>query len=148
MAKGKWGIDKDALTQMQMKIADLGYEVVKQATINALTKSKEYANQKVAEAMESSPYNFKGVGRSTGRAKAASEEVAKMPVEVVADFVYAYVGVSWNVAPEVTYLAYGTPHIQADAVLFNAVKVKGDIEKQVLKIQQEEFNKVIKEAMK
>lgn len=148
MATKKSGIVNEELIKLQNKIADLGYEVVKQATINALTKSKEYANQKVAEAMDSSPYNFKGVGRSTGNAKNVATEVSKMPVEEVADYIYAYVGVSWNVAPEVTLLAYGTPHIKADAVLYNAVKVKGDIEKKVLKIQQEEFNKVIKEAMK
>lgn len=148
MATKKSGIVNEELTKLQNKIGDLGYEVVKQATINALTKSKEYANQKVIEAMATSPYSFNGKGRSTGNAKNVATEVSKMPVELVADFVYAYVGVSWNVAPEVTLLAYGTPHIKADAVLFNAVKVKGDVEKEVLKIQQEEFSKVIKEAMK
>lgn len=148
MATKKSGIVNEELTKLQNKIADLGYEAVRQATINALTKSKEYANQKVIEAMETSPYNFKGIGRSTGNAKKVAVEVSKMPVEEVADYIYAYAGVSWSVAPEVTLLAYGTPHIQPDAVLYNAVKVKGDVEKQVLKIQQEEFNKVIKEAMK
>lgn len=140
-------IDYKQLTKLQNKIASLGEEAVKQATINALTKSKEYANQKVEEAMKDSPYNFKGKGRSTGNAKRVATQVSKMPVENVGGFVYAYVGVSWYVAPEVTLLAFGTPHIAADFRLHNAVKVNGSVRKEVLKIQQEEFNKVIKEAM-
>ena len=132
-----------------MKIANLGNEAVKKATINALTNSKEYANQKVEEAMNNSPYHFKKVkgSRATGNAKKVAEQVSAMPVDVVGGFVYAYVGVSWLVAPEVTYLAFGTPHIAADFRLHSAVKVTGPIKQEVLRIQQEEFNKVIKEAM-
>ena len=122
-------IDYKELTKLQNKIASLGEEAVKQATINALTKSKEYANQKVEEAMKDSPYNFKGKGRSTGNAKRVATQVSKMPVENVGGFVYAYVGVSWYVAPEVTLLAFGTPHIAADFRLHNAVKVNGSVRK-------------------
>lgn len=145
----KGNIDYKALQKLQNKIANLGSEYVKQATINALTKSKEYANSKVEEAMETSPYHFKKTkgSRATGNAKKVALEVSNMPVEIVADYIYAYVGVSWKVAPEVTYLAYGTPHIAADFRLHNAVKVSGAVKKEVLKIQNEEFQKVIKEAM-
>lgn len=143
----KASIDYKQLEKLQNKIANLGNEAVKTATINALTESKNYANKEVESAMDSSVYNFKGTGRSTGNAKRVAIQVGNMPVEVVAGFVYAYVGVSWSVAPEVTYLAYGTPHIAADFKLHNAVKVHGAIKKEVLRIQQEEFNKVIKEAM-
>lgn len=143
----KGNIDFKDLIKLQNKIANLGDEAVKQATINALTKSKEYANQQVEEAMNTSLYNFKGTERSTGNAKKVAIEVGKMPVENVGGFVYAYVGVSWSVAPEVTYLAFGTPHIAADFKLHNAIKVNGSVKKEVLRIQQEEFNKVIKEAM-
>lgn len=140
-------IDYKELTKLQNKIAYLGEEAVKQATINALTKSKEYANKKVEEAMDNSLYNFKGKGRSTGNAKRVATQVSKMPVENVGGYVYAYVGVSWYVAPEVTLLAFGTPHIAADFRLHNAIKVNGNVKKEVLEIQQEEFNKVIKEAL-
>ena len=145
----KGNIDYKALQKLQNKIANLGSEYVKQATINALTKSKEYANSKVEEAMETSPYHFKKTkgSRATGNAKKVALEVSNMPVEIVADYIYAYVGVSWKVAPEVTYLAYGTPHIAADFRLHNAVKVSGAVKKEILKIQNEEFQKVIKEAM-
>ena len=142
-------IDYKALQKLQDKIANLGSEYVKQATINALTKSKEYANSKVEEAMDNSVYHFKKAkgSRATGNALKVANEVSQLPVEVVGGFVYAYVGVSWSVAPEVTYLAFGTPHIAADWRLHQAVKVTGKIKEEVLRIQQEEFNKVMKEAM-
>lgn len=145
----KGEIDYKALQKLQNKIANLGSEYVKQATINALTKSKEYANSKVEEAMNNSPYHFKKTkgSRATGNAKKVASEVSAMPVEVIGGFVYAYVGVSWSVAPEVTYLAFGTPHIAADFRLHNAVKVSGSVKKEVLRIQNEEFQKVLKEAM-
>lgn len=145
----KGDIDYKAIQRLQNKIANLGTEYVKQATINALTKSKEYANSKVEEAMENSPYHFKKTkgSRATGNAKKVAAQVSAMPVENVGGFVYAYVGVSWSVAPEVTYLAFGTPHIAADFRLHNAVKVNGSVKKEVLRIQNEEFQKVLKEAM-
>ena len=145
----KGNIDYKALQRLQNKIANLGSEYVKQATINALTKSKEYANSKVEEAMESSPYHFKKTkgSRATGNAKKVAAQVSAMPVEDIGGFIYAYVGVSWSVAPEVTYLAYGTPHIAADFRLHNAIKVNGSVKKEVLRIQNEEFQKVIKEVM-
>lgn len=140
-------IDYKDLIRLQQKVADLGDAVLKQATINALQKSKDYANQKVEEAMNESIYNFKGKGRSSGRALKNAQLVSTIPVEEAGGFVYAYVGVSWAVAPEVTYLAYGTPHIAADFRLHNAIKVEGPIKKEVLRIQQEEFNKVLQEGM-
>ena len=145
----KASIDFKAITKLQEKISNLGDTALKQATINALTKSKEYANNQVEEAMNSSIYHFKKTkgSRATGNALKVAREVSNMPTELVGGFVFAYVGVSWRVAPEVTYLAYGTPHIAADFRLHNAVKVNGTVKKEVLRIQQEEFNKVIKEAM-
>lgn len=144
----KANLDFSQMKKYQEKIANLNKDVVT-ATINALTKSKDYANQKVEEAMNNSPYHFKKTkgSRATGNALKVAKEVSSMPVENVGGFVFAYVGVSWKVAPEVTYLAYGTPHIAADFRLHNAVKVNGAVKQEVLRIQQEEFNKVIKEAM-
>ncbi len=149
MARTNLGLDFTGFKRLSNKIEELGHQYLKQATINALQKSKDYANIKVEEAMDSSPYHFKKAkgSRATGNARKNAAEVEKMPVEEVADFIYAYVGVSWYVAPEITYLAYGTPHIAADFRLHNAVKVNGSIKKEVLRIQQEEFNKVLKEAM-
>lgn len=147
MAKNKFSLDFDGFLQLADQVSKLGDQYLKQATNNALTKSKEYANQQVIQAMDSSPYNFKGTGRSTGRAKKSSQEVAKLPVEWNGTIAKAYAGVSWYAAPEVTLLAYGTPHIKGDSRLLNAIKCKGSIRKEVSRIQQQEFLKVIQEGM-
>ena len=144
----KTNLDFSQMKRYQQKIANLNKDVVT-ATINALTKSKDYANAKVEEAMNQSPYHFKKTkgSRATGNALKVAKEVALMPTENIGGFIFAYVGVSWSVAPEVTYLAFGTPHIAADFRLHQAVKVTGKIKEEVLRIQQEEFNKVLKEGM-
>lgn len=149
MAKTNFGLDFTGFKRLSNKINELGNQYLEKATINALTMSKDYANQKVEEAMDNSIYHFKKTkgSRATGNALKVAKQVAAMPVDVVGGFVFAYVGVSWSVAPEVTYLAYGTPHIAADFRLHNAIKVNGSVKKEVLRIQQEEFNKVLKEAM-
>lgn len=148
MAKTNFGLNFDGFLDLSMQLDEMGREYLEKAVNNALEKSKEYANQEVIKAMDSSPYNFKGTGRSIGRSKASSEEVAQLPVEWNGTIATAYSGVSWYAAPEATLLAYGTPHIKADNNLLNAIKVKGAIRKEVSRIQMEEFNKVIKEAMK
>lgn len=149
MAKTNLGLDFTAFKRLSNQLGELGNQYLEKAVVNALTLSKDYANQKVEEAMDNSPYHFKKAkgSRATGNAKNVAKEVSAMPVDLVGGIVYAYVGVSWKVAPEVTLLAFGTPHIAADFKLHSAVKVTGKIKEEVLRIQQEEFQKVIKEAM-
>ena len=113
-----------------------------------MQKSKDYVNQEVINAMNSSPYHFTaGEAYSKGRARASAEEVAKIPVEWVGTEATAYIGVDLKKAPEAIILASGTPHLKPDTKLKNALKVKGAIRKQASQIQQEEFQKVISEAM-
>lgn len=147
MAKNKFSLNFDGFLDYAKRVDELGEGKLKEAVDNALTKSKDYANQQVMEAIEMSPYNFDGTGRSTGRTKETSEEVEKMPVEWNGTVAKAFSGVSWYDAPEAIILAYGTPHIKGDARLLNAIKCKGPIAKEVAKIQQEEFSKVIQEGM-
>lgn len=146
MSKTQVKMQFAGLTKLAMQIEDLGNEALRKATESALNKSKEYVVAQINQAMDNSPYNFKGTGRSHGRARKSLEQVAKMENVVYGNIVECYVGVSWYDAPEATLLAFGTPHIPADFRLHNALKVKGPIEKEVKRIQKEEFQRIIKEA--
>lgn len=149
MAKNKFGLDFDGFLDLAKKVDELGDGYLQKATNNALTKSKEYVNGQVIEAMNASPYNFiAGQGRSKGRARASAEEVEKMPVEWDGTTAKAYLGVNLSKAPEAIILALGTPHIKPDTKLKNALRVKGKVQKEASRIQQEEFQKVITEGMK
>lgn len=146
MAKNKFSLDFEGFLDLARQIDELGEGYLKQATENALTKSKKYVNGQVMEALETSPYNFKGTGRSHGTTRKSAEEVAKKPLEWEGTTAIIGVGVDWHLSPEATILAYGTPHIKGDTKLRNAIKVKGKVRKEVSRIQQEEFMKVLKEA--
>lgn len=147
MAKNKFGLDFDGFLDLSKQIDQMGEGYLKKATDNALTKSKEYANAEIIRAMETSPYHFnKGQGRSTGKALKSVQEVAKKPVEWDGTIAKAYIGSDLKEAPEAIILAMGTPHLKADTKLKNALKVKGAVRKEVSRIQQEEFFKVMKEA--
>lgn len=148
MAKNKFSIDFEGFLDYAEQIDKLGSEYLKKATDNALIKSKDYVNQEVIKAMNSSKYNFNGGGRSHGQAKKSAEEVAKIPVTWTGTVAEAVAGVSWYEAPEATLLAYGTPHIKGDTKLLNALKCKGSVRKEMSKIQQQEFIKVLQEAQK
>lgn len=146
MAKTKFSLNFDGMLDLSRQIDELGSQYLKQATENALSKSKEYVSGQVMDALENSPYNFKGTGSSHGITKRSAEKVASMPLEWQGTTAIEYVGVSWYDAPEATLLAYGTPHIKGDTTLLNAIKVKGKVAKEVGRIQQAEFLKVLKEA--
>lgn len=165
MAKAKFGLNFDGFLEYAEQIDKLGEGMLKKATENALSKSKDYANNSILEAMEKSPYEFshnrqsnKGVGgvsdgegknrRSTGKAIKSVKNIMEKPVEWDGNTAAAYIGADLKEAPELLILALGTPHIQADRNLNNAIKVKGKYRKQVSKIQQEEFIKVLREAQK
>lgn len=163
MAKTKFGLDFDGFLELAERIDNMGEGQLKKAVENALTKSKEQANKQISEAMGQSPYQFaqgrasdKGIGGvstgngknrpATGKAKKSLFEVSNEKVEWDGNEAIAKVGADLKVAPELLILAMGTPHIQADKNLNNAIKVKGKYRKPVSKIQQEEFFKVLKEA--
>ena len=146
MARNKFSLNFDGFLDLARQIDELGEGYLKQATENALTKSKEYVSGQVMEALEKSPYNFKGTERSHGTTKKSAEEVSSIPIEWQGTLAILPVGVSWYDAPQATLLAYGTPHIKGDTKLKNALKVKGKVGKEVSRIQKEEFLKIIKEA--
>lgn len=148
MAKNKFGLDFDGFLDLARQVDELGGDALKRATENALGKSKEYVNTEVIAAMNSSPYSFNaGKNYSKGRARASAEEVEKKPVEWDGTVAKAFLGVDLKKAPEAIILAMGTPHLKADTKLKNALKVKGKVQKEASKIQQQEFQKIISEAM-
>lgn len=148
MAKTNFSLNFDGFLKLAEDIDNLGNGYLKQAVDNAFTASKDYVNNAVADAMASSRYNFdRGQGYSRGKAKASLEKVKNMPVEWDGSVASAYIGVRLRDALEVNFLIYGTPHLAADTNLRNAIKVKGKYKKEVSKIQLEEFNKVIEEAL-
>lgn len=147
MAKKGFSLNFDGFMDLARDVDKLGEGYLQKAVENAFTKSKEYVNNEVAKAMDASRYNFDGTGYSQGNAKASLKEVAEMPVEWVGTVAKANIGVKTKDALEVLLLGYGTPHLAADPKLINAIKVKGKVKKEVERIQQEEFNKVIEEAL-
>lgn len=152
MAKNKFSLNFDGFLDYANQLEKLGDQYLKQATENAMTKSKEYANEQIINAMSKSPYQFSqgregSSGRkATGKAKKSVVEVSQKPVEWDGTICTAYVGADLKIAPETLILALGTPHIKADTNLKNALKVKGKYRKEMSLIQQQEFLKVIKEA--
>lgn len=148
MAKKGFSLNFDGILDLTRDIESLGDGYLQKAVDNAFNASKEYVNNEVSKAMDDSRYNFDGTGYSQGKAKASLKEVEKMPVEWTGTVAKAYIGVKTRDALEVLFLGYGTPHITADAKLINAIKVKGKVRKEVERIQSEEFNKVIEEALR
>lgn len=156
---GKAGIDFDGFLSLARQVDELGENALRVATENALTASKEYVNKQVEAAMASSRYSFSAGERSerrngtnrpaTGRALASVQEVAKTPVQWDGTVAKAHAAGDLKEAPEIVILSSnGNPHIKPDNRLKNAVKVKGPVAKEVAKIQQAEFQKVIAEALK
>lgn len=152
----KTGINFDGFLELARKIAELNESALKTATENALTASKDYVNREIEAAMQSSRYAFVAGQKSspknkpaTGRALASLQEVAQRPVEWDGTVAKAFMGPNLENAPESVILASnGNPHVRADTRLRNALKVKGAVAKEVSRIQQQEFMKVIAEEMK
>ena len=117
------------------------------AAEQALNKTKDYVNgeiNKVVNGGGASKWSFdKGVKYSQGKAKDSFNKVAQMPVKVEGKQVTAYAGFDLEEAPEVMLIVYGTPHMAKDKKLYNAVKVKGKVKKEVERIQKEVFNTVL-----
>ena len=121
-----------------------GEKMLLNAAEQALIKTKDYVNGEIAEAMASSKYNFEeGLGYSQGTAMESLADVKNMPVEVNGTVVTAYAGVDLEKAPEALILAYGTPHLAKDTKLYNAIKVKGKVKKEVERIQRKVFETVL-----
>ena len=107
----------------------------------ALDETRKYVNGEIERALANSNYNFdEGQGYSQGDIKRSLEKVKKMPVEIDGTTVTAYAGIDMNEqAEEILFLIYGAPHTPKDNKLYNAIKVKGKVKKEVEKIQQTIF---------
>jgi hypothetical protein len=149
MARQKFSLNFDGFLEYANKVDQLGKGYLKTATENALTKSKDYINSAISQAMDASPYHFNREpgSRSKGTAKKSLKETASLPVEWEGSVAYAYIGADLKVAPEEIILAMGSPHIRADVNLRKAIKAKGKYGKESARIQQEEFAKVIEEGL-
>lgn len=148
MAKSNFSLNFDGFLDFTREIDALGEGYLQKAVENAFTASKNYINEEVGKAMDASRYNFtEGKGYSKGKSKRSLEEVKQMPVEWNGSVASAYLGVRVRDALEVHFIIHGAPHTPKDTNLYNAIKVKGKYKKEVEKIQQEEFIKVIEEAL-
>ena len=148
MARNNFSLNFDGFMDLAREIDSLGDGYLQKAVENAFTKSKEYVDEEIEDAMAQSKYNFdKGQGFSQGKIKASFEEVSKMPIEWNGTTITAPIGVKTSDALEILFLIYGSPNTPKDTKLHNAIKVKGKVKKEVERIQEEEFQKVIQEAM-
>lgn len=149
MAKG-FSLDFEGFLDLAEDISNISDALLLEATKTALEASRVAVNIEVGKAMKQSRFHFKkGEGYSQGDARASLIEVDKMPLEVNGTEVIAYAGVDLAKAPEALILAArGTPHQAADKKLYNAIKVKGKIRKKIDQIQSDNFNAVLKEALK
>lgn len=147
MARNKFDLNFDGFLDLAKDIDALGEGYLAKATENALRESKDFVNAEIESAMDASPYHFDGTAYSRGKAKKSLHETMAMPVEWNGTVASAYIGVDLKEAPEAIILANGTPHLAGDKNLLNALKVKGKVRKEVDRIQAEEFNKVMEEAL-
>ena len=148
MAKG-FSLDFKGFLDLAEDISNISDDLLLEATKNALDQSRVYVNEKLGQALKSSEYNFrKGEGYSQGEARASLIEVSQMPVEVNGTEVIAYAGIDLEKAPEALILAVkGAPNRSPDKNLYNAIKVKGKVRKQVDRIQESIFNEALKGAL-
>lgn len=147
MARNKFDLNFDGFLDLAKDIDALGEGYLQKAVDNAFTATKNFVNAEIENAMDASPYNFDGQGYSKGESKKSLEEVKAKPVEWNGTVATAKAGVNLSEAPQAIILAYGTPHHAGDKKLLNALKVKGNVRKEVDRIQAEEFNKVMEEAL-
>ena len=144
MSKRTARIDFSGFLDFANDIDQLGDVYLKKAVTNSMQKTKDYLNNETLKAMDSSKYNFEANGESVKELF----KVEGMPVEWDGYVCKAYVGVDLSKAPQALILAIkGSPKQSADRNLYNAMKGKGKYKKQLEKIQEEEFYKVLMEGL-
>lgn len=149
MAQNKgFSLDFNGFLDLAEDISNISNETLLEATAKALDESRKLVNIEVGKAMKASQYSFKkGEKYSQGHARESLIEVAEKPIEISGTEVTAYAGFNLEDAPEVLPLAYGTPHLAKDTKLYNAIKVKGKVRKEIDKIQEGIFTEALKEAL-
>ena len=149
MAQNKgFSLDFNGFLDLAEDISNISNETLLEATAKALDESRKLVNIEIGKAMKASPYSFKkGEKYSQGHARESLIEIAEKPIEISGTEVTAYAGFNLENAPEVLALAYGTPNLAKDTKLYNAIKVKGKVKKQVDQLQEAIFNEALKEAL-
>lgn len=140
--KSRLTVDFSGLEEYQKKLNALGGEVTKRAFESALKASQNVVAEKVNQAMMQHI--------ETGETKRAI--ITNNPVEWTGDTASVDVGfdiVGGGLAS--IFLMYGTqvygqPHITPDRNLYNAV-YGAQTRKEILKIQEEAFGKVVERVM-
>lgn len=147
--KKNFSLDFGGFLDFAGQIEELGGSTaLKKATENAIKKSAQIANINVGKVLANSKYSFKqGVKGSKGRAEKSLAEIGRQPVVWEGTVIKAPVGVDLEDAYEVMILIMGTPHIKPDTKLKQAIKVKGRYKRDVQRIQQSEFLKVLQEVL-
>lgn len=144
-SKNKARINFDAFLEYAKDLDNLGETYLRKAVENALQKTKDYLNYETLNAMLSSKkYNFKEGGESIE----SLHEIDAKPIEWNGYICKVFVGVDLSKAPQTLILAVkGTPKNAPDRNIYNAMKGKGKYGKEVAKLQQDEFYKVIWEGL-
>ena len=146
MPKGKRSsrIDFSGFMDLAKDIDNISEKYLRKAVENALVKTKDYLNNETLKAMDSSKFDFKDDGESIK----SLFEIEDMPIEWNGYICKAFVGVDLSKAPQTLILAVvGSPKQSADRNIYNALKGKGKHKKVVMKIQEEEFYKVLQEGL-
>lgn len=147
MARG-FSLNFDGFLDLAEDISNLSNEVLAKAAVSAVEESRKSVNIAIGKAMRESKYNFEaGQGYSQGTARESLIEISQKPTEVNGTVIEAVAGVDLSKAPEVIILASGTPHLAKDTKLYNAIKVKGKVRKQIDEIQKNIFNAALEEAL-
>ncbi len=139
----KYSIEFEEFKELEKQLEELaGLDGVIKATENALKATDDYVTAQVDKAIASSRYNFD----RTGETKKSIDRDRTVEWNGTTANVKAGFTISKGGLPSI-FLMYGTPHIKPDSNLKNAAKGQGIHRDKINKIQQEEFNKVIKEVM-
>lgn len=147
MARG-FSLNFDGFLDLAEDISNLSNDVLAQAAVTAVEESRKSVNIAIGKAMRESKYNFEaGQGYSQGTARESLIEISQKPTEVNGTVIEAVAGVDLSKAPEVIILASGTPHLAKDTKLYNAIKVKGKVRKEIDALQERIFNAALEEAL-
>lgn len=139
----KFSIEFEEFKQLANKLEELaGVNGVIEATENALKATDDYVTAEVDKAVASSKFNFD----RTGKTKSSIDREKKVEWSGTTATAKAGFKISNGGLPSI-FLMYGTPKIKPDTNLKNAAKGQGIHRDKINKIQQEEFNKVIKKVM-
>ena len=139
----KYSIEFEELKELHKQLEKLaGLDGVIKATENALIATDDYVTAEVDKAVAGSKFNFD----RTGKTKKSIDRDKRVEWNGTIANAKAGFSIKNGGLPSI-FLMYGTPHIKPDGNLKNAAKGQGIHRNKINKIQQEEFNKVIKEVM-